>query len=161
MQKKLIALAIAGLASGAAFAQNNVTIYGVADVGVEVGNYGDGAKFRVQSGQSAGSRLGFKGEEALGNGLSAIWTAEMGIAFDNGQLTSHTTNTASSATTGSSSVNGANGGTNVQNTSSSIFQRQVFAGLKSAEAPAIERLLQERAAPQSLAIVYPQSASTR
>ena len=36
-----------------------------------------------------------------------------------------------------------------------------LAGLKSAEAPAIERLLQERAAPQSLAIVYPQSASTR
>ena len=36
-----------------------------------------------------------------------------------------------------------------------------FAGLKSTEAPAVERLLQERAAPQSLAIVYPQSASSR
>ncbi len=33
MQKKVIALAIAGLASTAAFAQTNVTIYGVADVG--------------------------------------------------------------------------------------------------------------------------------
>ena len=31
MQKKIIALAIAGLASTAAFAQTNVTIYGVAD----------------------------------------------------------------------------------------------------------------------------------
>ena len=32
MQKKIIALAVAGLVSGAAFAQSNVTIYGVADV---------------------------------------------------------------------------------------------------------------------------------
>jgi predicted porin len=33
MQKKLIALAVASLASGAAFAQTNVTIYGIADAG--------------------------------------------------------------------------------------------------------------------------------
>jgi hypothetical protein len=33
MNKKVIALAIAGLASGAALAQSNVTVYGVADVG--------------------------------------------------------------------------------------------------------------------------------
>ena len=34
MQKKLIALAIAGLASSAAFAQTNVTVYGIVDMGV-------------------------------------------------------------------------------------------------------------------------------
>ena len=33
MQKKLIALAVAGLASTAAFAQTNVTIYGIVDYG--------------------------------------------------------------------------------------------------------------------------------
>ena len=33
MQKKLIALAVAGLASTAAFAQTNVTIYGLVDYG--------------------------------------------------------------------------------------------------------------------------------
>jgi predicted porin len=33
MQKKLIALAVASLASGAAFAQTNVTMYGIADAG--------------------------------------------------------------------------------------------------------------------------------
>ena len=33
MHKKLIALAIAGIASGAAFAQSNVTVYGIVDVG--------------------------------------------------------------------------------------------------------------------------------
>ena len=31
MQKKIIALAVAGLVSGAAFAQSNVTVYGVMD----------------------------------------------------------------------------------------------------------------------------------
>jgi len=33
MQKKIIALAVAGLVSGAAFAQSNVTIYGNLDIG--------------------------------------------------------------------------------------------------------------------------------
>jgi predicted porin len=33
MQKKIIALAVASLASGAALAQTNVTIYGIADAG--------------------------------------------------------------------------------------------------------------------------------
>ncbi len=33
MQKKIIALAVAGLVSGAAFAQSNVVIYGIADLG--------------------------------------------------------------------------------------------------------------------------------
>ena len=32
MQKKIIALAVVGLISGATFAQSNVTIYGIADM---------------------------------------------------------------------------------------------------------------------------------
>ena len=32
MQKKIIALAVAGLASSAAFAQTNVTVYGTVDM---------------------------------------------------------------------------------------------------------------------------------
>ena len=32
MQKKIIALAVAGLVSGVAFAQTNVTVYGAIDV---------------------------------------------------------------------------------------------------------------------------------
>lgn len=127
MQKKLIALAVAGLASTAAFAQTNVTIYGVADVGVEWANTdsaGDaGTKFRVQSGQQSGSRLGFRGEEALGNGLKAIFTLEMGLTLDNGQNTAH-------ATPGGNNQNEANvGGFG----GSQIFQRQAFAGLSHAK----------------------------
>ena len=40
MQKKLIALAIAGLVSAPAFAQSNVTIYGVADAYMAFGDHG-------------------------------------------------------------------------------------------------------------------------
>ncbi len=89
MQKKLIALAVASLASGAAFAQTNVTMYGIADAGYV---YSSGDAFRgipgnntfsgIQSGLLSGSRLGFKGEEALGNGLKAIFTLEYALAID-------------------------------------------------------------------------------
>lgn len=89
MQKKLIALAVAGLASTAAFAQTNVTIYGVVDAGYAYssgenrGSLGNNANFSgIQSGILSGSRIGFKGEEALGNGLKAIFTLEYGIAND-------------------------------------------------------------------------------
>lgn len=92
MQKKLIALAVAGLASGAAVAQSNVTIYGIADAAY-VYSSGDNSPSStnqhknqslsaIQSGGWSGSRLGFKGEEALGNGLKAIFTLEYSLAID-------------------------------------------------------------------------------
>ncbi|GAB2180443.1 porin [Denitratisoma sp. agr-D3] len=83
MQKKLIALAVAGLASSAAFAQSNVTIYGVADVYYGVGHSGGSAtRTNINSGGLSGSRLGFKGTEDLGNGLKALFTLEYGLAVD-------------------------------------------------------------------------------
>jgi predicted porin len=89
MQKKLIALAIAGL-SGAAFAQSNVTIYGVADASFDVINISGGSgalsadtpNFTRVS--TNGSYIGFKGTENLGNGLNAIFQFESDAKFDNG-----------------------------------------------------------------------------
>lgn len=87
MQKKLIALAVAGLASTAAFAQSNVTIYGVVDAGY-MASSGDRAvngsanRNGIQSGILGGSRIGFRGEENLGNGLKAVFTLEYGINVD-------------------------------------------------------------------------------
>ncbi|MDR0578874.1 MAG: porin [Candidatus Accumulibacter sp.] len=96
MQKKIIALAVAGLVSGAAFAQTNVTVYGVADIGYNYASSSGGAdgvdkdgkfvsvrkKFSgMQDGGDVGlqgSRIGFRGEEALGNGLKAVFTVEFG-----------------------------------------------------------------------------------
>ena len=82
MQKKFIALAVAGLVSGAAFAQTNVTVYGVLDVGY-VYSKSDDLKFSgLASGGMSGNRIGFRGTEALGNGLSAVFQAEFGFAAD-------------------------------------------------------------------------------
>lgn len=83
MQKKIIALAVAGLVSGAAFAQSNVTIYGIMDVGVYGWSGNDESATGVVSSGLSTSRLGFKGEEALGNGLKAIFNLETGIDPDN------------------------------------------------------------------------------
>lgn len=89
MQKKIIALAIAGLVSGAAFAQSNVTVYGVADIGYVYNsdNYIANTKSNgiLYSGGQNGSRFGFKGSEDLGNGLSAIFRMEAGVKLDTGE----------------------------------------------------------------------------
>ena len=93
MQKKIIALAVAGLASTAAFAQTNVQIYGVADAAVVYYNTNGGNAanvaeghgrdgLTVQSGQLAGSRIGFKGTEDLGNGLKALFVLEYSLDLD-------------------------------------------------------------------------------
>ena len=84
MQKKLIALAIAGLVSAPAFAQSNVTIYGVADAYMGFGSHGDNDFAGVESGGLSGSRLGFRGVEDLGNGLKGVFTVEQGFDISNG-----------------------------------------------------------------------------
>lgn len=98
MQKKLIALAIAGL-SGAAFAQSNVTVYGVADVSYDFVSGGGGT---TQAGAAAainanpqgvsgiaskgrvatvGSYFGLKGAEDLGGGMKAVYQIENEFDF--------------------------------------------------------------------------------
>lgn len=92
MQKKIIALAVAGLVSGVAFAQTNVTVYGVIDQSYTYSKSDNGIKgvfsgtnkfSGLKDGGMSGSRFGFKGEEALGNGLKAIFTMEYGKDSDN------------------------------------------------------------------------------
>jgi len=92
MQKKLIALAIAGLMSAPAFAQSNVTLYGTIDYGfVSLGksdyeNSHDGSKYKtrngIESGVSKANRIGFKGVEDLGNGMKAVFVLETGLEGD-------------------------------------------------------------------------------
>jgi len=91
MQKKLIALAVAGLLSAPAFAQSNVTLYGTIDYGfVSQGSnhneYVNGDKIKARNGLDSGiskaNRIGFKGVEDLGNGLKAVFVLENGLAGD-------------------------------------------------------------------------------
>ena len=88
MQKKLIALAIAGLASAPVFAQTNVTVYGVVDATVESVKASGGdvlteidRRTRVTSNSSL---IGFRGTEDLGNGLKALFQIESSISGDTG-----------------------------------------------------------------------------
>jgi predicted porin len=85
MQKKTIALAVAALVSGAAFAQSNVTLYGRADLNYTYSK-SDFRKFQgIEEGAgygSGGSHLGVRGEENLGNGLKAVFRFEWGVAAD-------------------------------------------------------------------------------
>jgi len=98
MKKSLIALALMGAFSGAAIAQSNVTLYGILDVNymwdespVSVGTppvVQQESKSSINSGHQSGNRIGVRGSEALGGGLSAIFTLEQGFALDTGQASS-------------------------------------------------------------------------
>lgn len=111
MNKKLIAVALsAAFVAPAAFA--DVTLYGFVAAGVE---------YASATGATAGSasdtkgtvrvsdhnsRIGFKGQEDLGNGLKALWQVETAVTTD-------ATDTATARTTGWASRNsfiGLNGG---------------------------------------------------
>ena len=79
----------------AAFAQapaaaSTVTIYGLVDTGVEfidkVGPAGGTLTRMPTNTSTVPSRLGFRGQEALGDGLSAVFTLEMGLLVDSGTL---------------------------------------------------------------------------
>jgi predicted porin len=91
MKKSIVALAVLGAFAGAASAQSSVTIYGLLDMSVAKGNggtapnagaMGTSKAWTVQ--QSAGSRLGFRGNEDLGGGLSAQFQIEHRFNPDTG-----------------------------------------------------------------------------
>jgi len=94
MKKSLLALAVLGAFAGVASAQSSVTIYGVLDMSVAKSNGGTalnpGAPGTAGSSkawtlqQSTTSRLGFRGNEDLGGGLSAQFQIEHRFNPDTG-----------------------------------------------------------------------------
>ncbi len=83
MKKSLIALAVAGVVSAPAFAAtSNVDVYGVLNVGVFSVNSDVAGEDRSTSVSSQSSRIGFKGSEDLGGGLSAVWQVESTVNLD-------------------------------------------------------------------------------
>lgn len=80
MQKKVLALAIAGVLSAPLAVQaQNVQIYGLLQPSFDFVDNGDEDGTFVQSNAS---RLGFKGSEDLGGGLKAIFQLESALNFD-------------------------------------------------------------------------------
>ncbi|WP_343623397.1 porin [Roseateles puraquae] len=81
----LLALACSALAGSATAQTSSVTLYGVADAAVrQVKNGSAGTVKGVTSGANTTSRLGVRGVEQLGGGLSAGFNLESGIELDTG-----------------------------------------------------------------------------
>ncbi|EMT3434559.1 porin [Neisseria gonorrhoeae] len=83
MKKSLIALTLAALPVAATA---DVTLYGAIKAGVQTYRsveHTDGKVSKVETGSEIadfGSKIGFKGQEDLGNGLKAIWQLEQGAS---------------------------------------------------------------------------------
>lgn len=98
MQKKIIVLALAAAFSAPAFADTaNVNVYGAVNMSVESINNGDsfaGVKGATSTKISSNvTKLGFKGTQDLGDGVSAIWQIEQQVDGDNSGGTGSTKNT--------------------------------------------------------------------
>lgn len=86
MKKSLLALAVLA-AAGSASAQSSLTLFGIVDATLTWGRgSGPGSSDRFQLTNSGynSSRLGFRGTEDLGGGLSASFWLEMGMNNDDG-----------------------------------------------------------------------------
>lgn len=100
MKKTLLAMALSAAVAPAAFAQTNVTLYGIVDAGVEYARVSSGAAapgisgaegsaIRVSPGIQSGNRWGLRGTEDLGGGMRAIFTLEAGFNIDDGAFTTN------------------------------------------------------------------------
>ena len=94
MKRKYLAtatLAALGTMACGAHAQTSVSVYGLIDTGVEYVNNANANKdglFRLSSGATNTSRIGFRGTEDLGGGLKAVFQLENGFKTDTGEFDS-------------------------------------------------------------------------
>ncbi|MFT4507375.1 porin [Caballeronia sp. 15711] len=101
------------------FAQSSsVTLYGIADAGLEYVNNTPmgGSRLSEASGNLSGSRWGLRGIEDLGGGLKAIFNLESGFSITDGTSAQSTRGLGTNATT-----------------TSRLFGRQAWVGLSSAK----------------------------
>ena len=81
MNKTLIAMAVAGVMAAPMTAMADATVYGKIHVSIDSGDDGQDSALYWQSNSS---RIGFKGSEDLGGGLSAIWQLESNMEVGSG-----------------------------------------------------------------------------
>jgi predicted porin len=107
MKKSLIALAVLA-AAGAASAQSSVTLFGIVDATLAFGNGSIADRTRLTNSGYNSSRLGFRGTEDLGGGMSASFWLEATANNDDG--TGAATNVNNQATGGAlAGMNGSQG----------------------------------------------------
>jgi predicted porin len=84
---KILALMVSLLLPGVALAQNNVTLYGILDEGLNFTTNQNGShNYQLSSGAVQGSRWGAKGREDLGGGLAAVFNLENGYDISSGKF---------------------------------------------------------------------------
>lgn len=89
--KRIVCLgALALSASVPAMGQNSVTLYGLADAGINYVSGQDSAKTKLASGIMEGSKWGLKGNEDLGGGYRAVFTLESRVELDTGANSNRT-----------------------------------------------------------------------
>jgi predicted porin len=89
MRHAMPVLSLSALFAAPAYAQSSVQLYGILDAGVEInrtGVPGAGTLKLVNTGNQAGTRLGFRASEDLGDGLSAVMNIETGMYTDTGTV---------------------------------------------------------------------------
>lgn len=100
MKKSLIALA-AMAAAGVASAQSSVTLFGIVDATVQrISNSGGANVTRLTNSGYNSSRLGFRGTEDLGGGMSASFWLEATANTDDGSGGATNTNNQATGATG-------------------------------------------------------------
>ncbi|HEY9103425.1 porin [Chitinimonas sp.] len=97
MRKSLLASLVLGAIAAPAFADGTVTLYGIVNVPFEVAKTANGTQSGVgglgnpaqsPTGINTPTRIGFKGDENLGDGMKAWWQIETGINLDDTTYTS-------------------------------------------------------------------------
>ena len=84
MKHTLIAFAVLSTAAAGAFAQSNVTLFGVLDTSVAHVTSGGNSITGLSSGGVSSSRIGFRGVEDLGGGMAAGFWLEGSLGVDTG-----------------------------------------------------------------------------
>jgi predicted porin len=92
MKRRIASIGSLCLLATPCFAQSSVSVYGILDAGVSIAHGSIGDKNSMTSGNIIASRLGFKGTEDLGGGLSTNFALEAGINNDNGTGAATNTN---------------------------------------------------------------------
>jgi GBP family porin len=84
MKAKVVAALLGACIVTPVLAQSNVTIYGLADGGLQISRFGKGTQYNLASGMADGSRFGFHSAEDLGDGYKAFFTLEGRFELDTG-----------------------------------------------------------------------------
>lgn len=98
--KKYLLSSLMIAVSGTVCAQSSVTLFGVADATLKIGNGSTGDVRALGSGGNNTSRIGIRGTENLAGGMQASFWLEAGQQMDNGSFTATNTNNQNSGAAG-------------------------------------------------------------